>query len=177
LREAYRKANGSELSETRFAAYPLTYSSAGFGGWFIPESGVYHDDESISYTYDGFDPTTAAPSTAVCLAHTLWEMLEEEIFISTRQESSSKYRKMFKRMNINDTGVSIITLRHANYIGERDEEGRVIDWQYQWITRGHYRRITDKHTGEQKLVWVRAHRKGPADKPLRLTTKINAMTR
>ena len=180
IRDAFMASGGSDPGDAYYKVYPLTYSSAAYGGWFIPETGVdteLYDTTAQSYMYDGDQPSTAAPATLVCMVHTFWKMLEEEIFISTHQPASSKYLKMMRRGNMHDNGVSVITLRHANYIGEYDHEGRLIDWKWRWEVRGHYRRIRDRVTGEERLVWVRAYLKGPDGKPIRYTEKINALTR
>lgn len=179
VKKSWERMTGEKLGPAAYPVYPLTYASAAFGGWFIAESGLFHEDEdpSMSIYYNGDTPETASGATAVVMAHELWAMLEERILVSSRQKFSSKYAKMFRRLNMTDTNVSIITLRQREYVGEFDSEGNPIDWQYRWTVRGHYRRIQDRVTGEERLVWVRGYLKGPEDKPLRETEKINALLR
>jgi hypothetical protein len=179
IQSTFREYTGKDIGPSLYSVYPLSYASAAYGGWFIPETGLLHPDEDpdASVFYDGIDAASAAPSTAVCLAHTLWAMLEEEIFVSSKFDARSKHLKMLRRANLTDKSVSVITLRHLNYVGYDSDGHRMIDWQFRWHSRGHYRRITDKHTGEERLVWVRASIKGPQDKPLRETTKIYSLTR
>jgi hypothetical protein len=179
IRQKFMEFSGKDIGESMYHTYPLSYASSAYGGWFIPETGLVHPDEdpSAGVYFDGIDAASAAPSTAVCLVHTLWAMLEEEVFVSSRFDPSKKYLKMMKRADLKDTGVSIITLRHANYVGYDSDGHRLIDWQHRWHVRGHYRRIIDRKTGEERLVWVRAHLKGPQDKPVREVEHIYALTR
>jgi hypothetical protein len=178
VKTVWEKLTGEKLGQSAYPVYPLTYASAAFGGWFIAESGLTHEDEdpANSIYYNGDTPETASGATAVVMVHELWAMLEERILMSSRQRFSSKYGKMMRRLNMN-ADVSVIQLRQVEYVGDRDTDHRFIDWQHRWEVRGHYRRITDRHTGEERLVWVRAHTKGPEGKPLRDTEKINALTR
>lgn len=178
VKEVWEQLTGEKLGQSAYPVYPLTYASAAFGGWFIAESGLVHEDEdpADSIYYNGDTPETASGATAVVMVHELWAMLEERILMSSRQRFSSKYGKMMRRLNMN-ADVSVIQLRQIEYVGDREHDHRFIDWQHRWHSRGHYRRITDRHTGEERLVWVRASIKGPADKPIRETEKINALTR
>ena len=177
VRSVFEQVSGTKLEKAYFPIYPLSYASAAFGGWFIAETGLTHPDEDASTYYDGDSAFSAAEATAVVLVHTLWAMLEERIFVSAKQSMSSKYMKMMRRLNMN-ANVSVINLRQIEYVDGYDGNmNHLIDWSHRWRVRGHYRRITDRVTGEQKLVWVRAHIKGPEEKPLRDTEKINALLR
>lgn len=180
IRQIFMDKTGKDIGESLYSAYPLTYASAANGGWFIPETGLYHDDEdpSASVFYDGDVPETASPSTAVCLAHELWTMLGEEIYRSRKVDATSKQKKMLRRAKMKDTGISVIELRHVENIGDSVPDGeRIVDWSNRWYVRGHYRRIRDRHTGEIRHVWVRSHIKGPSDRPLRETEKVYALIR
>lgn len=179
IRKAFEEVTGDKLDKAFFPIYPLSYASAAFGGWFIAESGLVHPDAEASIYYDGDTPESAAEATAVTLVHHLWAMLEEHIFVASRQGFSKKYDKMFRRMNLKMTDVSVIQLRQVEYTDRNydPDAHHLVDWSHRWEVRGHYRRITDRRTGEERLVWVRAHIKGPEGKPLRETEKINALTR
>lgn len=181
IRSVFLERTGEDIGEALYSAYPLTYASAAYGGWFIAESGISHPDEDLmaSIYYDGDQPETASPSTAVALCHTLWRMLAEEIAVANRRDVSKKYKKMARRVNMKDTGVSVITLRHVQNVSDNEsyDGDRIIDWSHRWYVRGHYRRIRDRRTGQERLVWVRSHIKGPQEKPLRETEKIYALTR
>lgn len=178
--ESMKQHDDHAADELPYIAYPLTYGSAAYGGWFIAETNLVHEDEdtSDSIFYNGDSPETASPSTAVTLTQTLWTMLAEEIAVSRHQDATKKQMKMLRRAKMKDTGVSVIQLRHVEYIGDNEGfEGRIVDWSHRWYVRGHYRRIRDKHTGEEKYVWVRSHIKGPQGKPLRETEKVYALVR
>jgi len=83
-----------------------------------------------------------------------------------------------KRGVMQDTGISVIQLRHVEHVGDSEGvDGRIIDWSHRWRVRGHHRRIKDRHTGEERLVWVKGHLKGPEGKPIRETDKIYSLTR
>jgi hypothetical protein len=164
-----------------FIAYPLTYASAAFGGWFIAENNLRHEDEESgdSIFYNGDSPETAAQSTGVMLVHTLWKMLAERIAISSKRELTGKQKKMTRRAKMRDTGLSIIRLRTFESVGDYEAMfgERLVDWSHRWRVRGHHRKIRDRVTGEEKYVWVRSHIKGPQGKPLRETEKVYAVIR
>lgn len=178
--KSMREHDEQTASDLPFVAYPLTYGSAAYGGWFIPENNLAHEDEDVSESifYNGDAPEVAAASTAVCMVHTLWQMLAEEIAMSRRQEPTSKQWKMLRRAKMKDKGVSIIQLRHIKYDGQYEGvDGRTVDWSHRWRVRGHYRRIRDRRTGQERLVWVRSHIKGPDGRPIREAEKIYSLTR
>lgn len=179
--QSMREHDEQTASDLPFVAYPLTYGSAAFGGWFIPENNLAHEDEDLSDSifYNGDSAEVAAGSTAVCMVHTMWKMLAEEIVVSRKQTPTKKQMKMLRRVKMKDTGVSIISLRRVAYDGDNHpmDGDRMIDWSHRWRVRGHHRRIRDRHTGEERLVWVRSHIKGPQDRPLRETEKVHAITR
>lgn len=179
--ESMREHDEQTASDLPFIAYPLTYGSAAYGGWFIAETNLAHEDEDLSDSifYNGDAPEVAAASTAVVMTHTLWKMLAENIAVSRRQEPTRKQMKMLRRAKMKDTGVSVITLRNIEYIGDNYPENgdRIVDWSHRWRVRGHYRRIRDRKTGQEKMVWVKSHIKGPDGKPIRETEKVYALIR
>lgn len=173
------KAGGEDVEPT-LVAYPMSFASAVFGGWFLPEpGGAFTPDEDNAGFYDGDTPESAAMATAIVMAHTLWEMLSEELLLSRKVDANKRQKKMLRKAKMTDTGISVIELRHVTYVGgdPQDGEDRIIDWSHRWYVRGHARRIRDRKTGEIKVVWVKPYIKGPDGKPLRVTEKVYALKR
>jgi hypothetical protein len=46
-------------------------------------------------------------------------------------------------------------------------DGEGPDWQYRWITRGHWRNQWYPSLGEHRQIWIAPYVKGPEDKPFK----------
>lgn len=62
--------------------------------------------------------------------------------------------------------IRVITLRRLEAARER-EAPNVVDWQWQWEVRGHWRNQFFPSEGLHKPVFIEAFIKGPSDKPLK----------
>lgn len=71
-------------------------------------------------------------------------------------------RKAAERAGVSSSTVQVVEWRKAVYQYPDGHVPQQIDWAVQWDVRAHTRRLKNG-----KIVNVRPHRKGPADKPLK----------
>jgi hypothetical protein len=124
--------------------------------------------------------STPHPTTNVMrIAHALWLMLGQTITSSMKEIGDKRQERQMKWMDLpND--VTVIQLRRSE---SKPREGEsAVEWKHRWITRGHWRwqPYKDKDSVDgwiRKRIWINPHVKGPGDKPLILTKKINALVR
>lgn len=127
------------------------------------------------YEYEGLEPQ---PVTNIArLVHALWLMLGQTIVRSDKEEGDKRQERSMKWMDLPNE-VTVIQLRRTE---SKPREGEsIVEWKHRWITRGHWRWQPYKdETGEwiRKRIWIHAFIKGPTDKPLILTKKVNALVR
>jgi hypothetical protein len=61
--------------------------------------------------------------------------------------------------------IKVVTLRAHEY---KPTDGHInVDWQCQWIVRGHWRNQYYPSTRTHEAIWILPHLKGPEDKPLK----------
>ncbi len=97
-----------------------------------------------------------------------FHVLVRQRFVSVREEVARD--RDGRRMGAFPT-ISVVTLRGTDYIPRNDEPG-FVDWSSRWLVRGHSR-----HLASGKVVPVRPHVKGPADKPLVLKDRVYRWSR
>lgn len=61
----------------------------------------------------------------------------------------------------------VVQLRAAEPASHKDGASEPVDWQCRWIVRGHWRNQWYRSEQKNKPLFVPAHVKGPADKPLK----------
>lgn len=66
--------------------------------------------------------------------------------------------------------VNVVTLRRPEYI-RKESEARQMEWDCQWVVRGHWRRQEHIEPGRAP-IWINPHIKGPDDKPLKDPSRI-----
>lgn len=118
--------------------------------------------------------------------HALWVLLNQTITVTERDIPDRMTLKRMRRMNLPEF-VTVIRLRHKIYPTSTDNEDNPasVEWQRRWLVRGHWMwaRACERTPGAVELspgrwrvrVWRGEHIKGPEDKPLVLTRKVNAL--
>lgn len=96
------------------------------------------------------------------IAFCLW--VQGEILTTSPQRLP---RHTLRKHKIHEGSVRIVTLRRRQYVNKKEGDGEPVEWSCRWLVRGHWRRVRDKKTGEEKTVWVRGYIKGPSDKPFK----------
>lgn len=121
---------------------------------------------------------TEAFSNPKRLIHSLWLMLNQTLVERGRDFGDRRFARRMKRMGLpND--VTIIRFRRTEYT--RKHEGEVnVEWSHRWLVRGFWRwqpYKNEKGEWDRKRIWINPYIKGPEDKPLVITNKINAFVR
>jgi hypothetical protein len=76
--------------------------------------------------------------------------------------------------------VRVVLLRRVEPAGGGTPDGGARDapdWRWRWTVRAHWRKQYYPASGEHRPLLIAAHVKGPADRPLKASTPIWAMTR
>lgn len=133
--------------------------------------------EDIAFRYEvrGIEPH--AITNVGRIVHALWLMLGQTIVRSDREEGDKRQGRSMKWMKL-PNNVTVIQLRRTESKPAEGESS--VEWKHRWITRGHWRWQPCKdEAGEwvRKRIWIHAFVKGPVDKPLVLTRKVNALVR
>jgi len=132
--------------------------------------------EEAARLYEEEGSTPHQTTNVMRIAHALWLMLGQTITSSTKESGDKRQEREMKWMDLpND--VTVIQLRRSE---SKPREGEsAVEWKHRWITRGHWRWQPYKEKGEwiRKRIWINPYVKGPGDKPLILTRKVNALVR
>ena len=73
-------------------------------------------------------------------------------------------RKLARRLGRHIPTVQTVLLRRIEPAPPSSlGESRAVDWTCQWDVKGHWRKVRNR----EDRIWVRSHRKGPHDKPLK----------
>lgn len=102
----------------------------------------------------------------------LWRWLQaffrmsmQQIVTAQRMLPPRPFAKRAKRAG-RDPGVLVMQLRRRTpkYV---NGEGEGRDWQFQWVTRGHWRNQWYPSLGAHRQIWIAPYVKGPEGKPLK----------
>jgi hypothetical protein len=99
---------------------------------------------------------------------TALHMMNQRLTSMSKEKTSSLVRSMAMRKNLLlNPELRIVSLRRMEQ--ERQSEGisRLVDWQWQWVVRGHWRLQPYQTLGDYKWIFIEAYVKGPDAKPLK----------
>lgn len=112
------------------------------------------------------------------LVHAFWLLLSQTLVARDIERGDRKFARRMKSMGVPNE-VTVITFRRTHYDPKMDGIAK-IEWNHRWLVRGHWRwqkYKNDEGEWDQKRIWINPHIKGPDDKPLVITHKINAFVR
>jgi len=66
--------------------------------------------------------------------------------------------------------VKVVTLRRLETQPRPPGPGEPVDWSCRWIVDGHWRNQYHPSTGRHELTYINPFVKGPADKPLKVSS-------
>jgi hypothetical protein len=117
--------------------------------------------------------------------HALWLMLNQTIVRPSLAEIPRATRRRAERRSI-PPRVTVVQLRRYETHADQPEE-QLVDWQYRWIVRGHWRWQVcgPEHPLAQEIlpgkwrarIWIAPYVKGPEDKPLHVSDKVYDLSR
>lgn len=109
----------------------------------------------------------------------LFTFLQQELVRSEPMEAVRHVRRQLQRQSssLKSTTLRVVKLQHRTAHRYNDDEHSNIDWQYQWMVRGHWRKQPYRSKGAGYWQWryIKPYVKGPEDKPLRGGDKVYAV--
>lgn len=110
-----------------------------------------------------------------------WLFIQQQITVATVEHVDRATAKRAMRAGIAPE-VRVIRLRRmynsSKDVGKDDSEHHAVDWQYQWIVRGHWRNQPYPSLHTVKPIWIAPVVKGPKNKPLKpVSEKVFAVVR
>jgi hypothetical protein len=66
--------------------------------------------------------------------------------------------------------VHVLNFRRVERNSDKRESHRDVDWSCRWVVGSHWRQQYHPSDGSHSLKWIRPYLKGPADKPLRVSS-------
>lgn len=107
------------------------------------------------------------------------QFIQTEILRPQKAEVPKQHDKLMVREGRPPARYTIVALRrYAAHTRPEGEAQALIDHQYRWLVRGHWR---NQRVGEGRRLtrptWVTPHIRGPEDKPLIVNDKVTAVIR
>lgn len=158
------------------------------GRWGYIGTADYQHDKSIgdaeslpseqiaeAYLKDGVEVSPMTNATRV--VHALWLMMMQKLTAVSRMRGD---KRLLRRMSWAGLPgeVTVIQLRHVEY--EPREGESLVQWKHRWVVRGYWRWQQYKNeegNWDRKRIWIDPYIKGPADAPLKVSRKVNALVR
>jgi hypothetical protein len=141
------------------------------------------DDPDVLFaqSYYSLSSTYSDQDAAVRFVVTSWLFLAQEVITTVVSRPPRFWRRaqrFWRKQKGDDRSIRIVVLRRTQHAGHQDNESRDVEWACQWLVRGYWRRRWSPSQLRYQPVWVRAHIKGPADKPLKTNrTTLYAVVR
>lgn len=112
------------------------------------------------------------------LVHAFWLLLSQTLVSRDTERGDRKMARRMKTMGVPNE-VTVITFRRVDRDPKMEGTAKV-EWNHRWLVRGYWKWQPYKNEeGEwaKKRIWINPYVKGPEDKPLVITQKINAFVR
>ena len=169
----------AKVGATQFLMYQdfLKYGSEGFGTWsyFLLEDGDILGDRITEFERKSLsrisDPSHFQGGPAgyemkwVCAA---FYLMAQKLSLVVRHETDRHTtRRSMREGNPVQSFIRVITLRRLEEDRKNEGATKLVDWQWQWEVRGHWRNQFISSTGEHRPVFIEAYIKGPENKPLK----------
>lgn len=101
-------------------------------------------------------------------------LLNQTVVTVSKQEADKRTSKRMRRMKM-PTAVTVIQLRRHKSANRQEGES-IVEWANRWVVRGHWRN-QPYGDGTIKRIFIAPFIKGPEDRPLVMTKKVNALVR
>lgn len=174
---------GSE--KANFEEWKRTQGRWGYAGVIIYRDEEFVGDERMEVSeelakqYEDIEGVQTVPFTnPKRLVHAFFLMLSQTLVARENERGDRKMARRMKSMGVPNE-VTIITFRRTKY--DKKMEGTAkVEWNHRWLVRGFWRWQpfkTEEGEWARKRIWINPYVKGPEDKPLVITNKINAFVR
>lgn len=136
-------------------------------------------DRAVLFTTDRDQPLIPVTGTAWrYILASMQALLSQRILEPIREGPPPRHVR--RRENLpppSQWGLSITTFRRLVPMRRRNAAAEGRERDKHWSVSRHRRRLTDRATGEQRIVWVREHLKGNLSAPYYRSMKVGAVTR
>jgi hypothetical protein len=100
--------------------------------------------------------------------YTAFHLMAQKLAVQKPITPDRAQRKRAEREGREPENIKVISLRRLEQARDQvDREHKIVDWQWQWEVRGHWRNQWYAAAGEHRQVFIDAYIKGPEDKPLK----------
>lgn len=123
---------------------------------------------------EDFSTATRAPALTSVVAALL--LMQQPLAAREQVRLLPMDRKRAARAGVQDTGVTVVKLRHVKTAASGSEV-RPREYRHRWIVRGHWRNQWLPSRGVHRPTWINAHIKGPEDAPVKVTERVNVWAR
>lgn len=114
--------------------------------------------------------------TVIRLFATMLSFLQQRIMVPCPEGASRATRRRAMVQRQAEAEVNVIKLRSLLY-REHREGAREVEWQCQWMVRGHWRDQWYSSLSKHQPIFISPHIKGPAGKPLKNAQRMFAVVR
>jgi hypothetical protein len=176
---------GLSISDKKWEDWMRVQGRWGYAGIVVYKDGSPIGDERLEVSEDlarqfedveGVSPEKF--SNPHRLVHAFWLLLSQTLTAREVERGDRKMARRMKQMGVPNE-VTVITFRRVDYDPKMEGAAKV-EWNHRWLVRGYWRWQPYKNEeGDwaRKRIWINPHVKGPVDKPLVITQKINAFVR
>ena len=95
-----------------------------------------------------------------------WLWLSQRVMVVGKETGNRASRKLADRAQMSSS-VNVVILRRADRSLDPHADTSAIEWNCQWLVRGHWRQQYYPSTGERRPLWIEPYVKGPDDKPFK----------
>jgi hypothetical protein len=184
-KEGVEMPPGFSISDKKWEDWLRVQGRWGYAGIVIYADGSQIGDEKLDVSeelarqyqdVEGIVPEKF--SNPHRLVHAFWLLLSQTLTAREIERGDRRVARRMKQMGVPNE-VTIITFRRTEYDPKMEGAARV-EWNHRWLVRGYWRwqpYKNDEGQWAKKRIWINPHVKGPVDKPLVITQKINAFVR
>lgn len=135
--------------------------------------------EEIIKRYEHVEGVIAAPFTnPTRLFHAFWLLLNQTLVARDVERGDRRAARRMRFMNVPNE-VTVITFRRREHHDDYEGESAV-EWNHRWLVRGHWRWQPYKDEDgnwQHRRQFIAPYIKGPENRPLVITQKVNAFVR
>lgn len=141
----------------------------GTSRWLPSATVMWEIGSEIGVAYGGRrDVPTGTPGFYQQISAAFWTLAKQPRLTERVEQAPARpERRRFARAGIErpEEPVHVIRISRRDSLAPSGEH-RHVQWQHQWMVRGHWKRVWLPSTQSHRQQWIAPYRKGPEDKPL-----------
>lgn len=101
-------------------------------------------------------------------AYTAFHLMAQKLTMVKKHEPDRTMKKLARREDFREPQpFHVVTLRRMDEDRRKEGGHAIVDWQWQWDVKGHWRQQWYPKEGVHKPVFIESYIKGPPDKPFK----------